>query len=153
MAFRMSRNETVAWTFCFFFMYEPICCCIYVANVNVVQEWSHAERLIALDTLVESCSPTQVRHIMQVIEPQFQRDFISFLPKEVFVHVKGITSFPQFFHQSCSSHEYRYRSYPCCSGGFVVYLHGHHNGQLLLSKLVSAGCLGFTAIPVSNFIV
>ena len=48
-----------------------------------VQEWSHAERLLALDELIELCEPTQVRHLMAVIEPQFQRDFISLLPKEV----------------------------------------------------------------------
>ena len=30
-----------------------------------------------------SCEPQQVRHMMQVIEPQFQRDFISLLPKEL----------------------------------------------------------------------
>ena len=47
------------------------------------QRWSHAERLMALDELMEKCEPTQVRHVMQVIEPQFQRDFISLLPKEV----------------------------------------------------------------------
>ena len=38
---------------------------------------------MALDELMEKCEPTQVRHVMQVIEPQFQRDFISLLPKEV----------------------------------------------------------------------
>ena len=38
---------------------------------------------MALDELVELCEPTQVRHVMAVIEPQFQRDFISLLPKEV----------------------------------------------------------------------
>ena len=38
---------------------------------------------MALDELITYCEPTQVRHLMQVIEPQFQRDFISLLPKEV----------------------------------------------------------------------
>ncbi len=47
------------------------------------QMWSHAERLLGLDELIEVCEPTQVRHLMAVIEPQFQRDFISLLPKEV----------------------------------------------------------------------
>ena len=37
---------------------------------------------MALDELITFCDPTQVRHMMQVIEPQFQRDFISLLPKE-----------------------------------------------------------------------
>ena len=38
---------------------------------------------MALDEVVSLCEPTQVRHVMSVIEPQFQRDFIYFLPKEV----------------------------------------------------------------------
>lgn len=38
---------------------------------------------MAVDELIQICEPTQVRHMMQVIEPQFQRDFISLLPKEV----------------------------------------------------------------------
>jgi len=50
-----------------------------------LQSWSHAERLLALDELIALCDATQVRHVMQVIEPQFQRDFISLLPKEVVV--------------------------------------------------------------------
>uniref|UniRef100_A0A0K2TGQ8 F-box domain-containing protein n=1 Tax=Lepeophtheirus salmonis TaxID=72036 RepID=A0A0K2TGQ8_LEPSM len=49
--------------------------------------WSHVERLHALDNLIETCDPTQVRHMMQVIEPQFQRDFISLLPKELALYV------------------------------------------------------------------
>uniref|UniRef100_T1PGV9 WD domain protein n=1 Tax=Musca domestica TaxID=7370 RepID=T1PGV9_MUSDO len=51
------------------------------------QRWSHAERLLAVDRLIEHCEPTQVRHIMKVIEPQFQRDFISLLPRELALQV------------------------------------------------------------------
>lgn len=51
------------------------------------QRWSNAERLLAIDQLIEKCEPTQVRHMMQVIEPQFQRDFISLLPKELALYV------------------------------------------------------------------
>jgi F-box/WD-40 domain protein 7 len=51
-------------------------CCVF-------QSWSGPEKLLALDELIDSCEPTQVKHMMQVIEPQFQRDFISLLPKEV----------------------------------------------------------------------
>ncbi|XP_053675524.1 F-box/WD repeat-containing protein 7 [Anopheles nili] len=47
------------------------------------QRWSNVERLRAVDRLIELCEPTQVRHMMKVIEPQFQRDFISLLPKEL----------------------------------------------------------------------
>jgi hypothetical protein len=51
--------------------------------VACFQRWSNAERLVAIDRLIDTCEPTQVRHMMQVIEPQFQRDFISLLPREV----------------------------------------------------------------------
>lgn len=51
------------------------------------QRWSHVERLVAVDRLIEHCEPTQVRHMMKVIEPQFQRDFISLLPKELALQV------------------------------------------------------------------
>ncbi|XP_043286644.1 F-box/WD repeat-containing protein 7 [Venturia canescens] len=51
------------------------------------QRWSNAERMLAIDELIERCEPTQVRHMMQVIEPQFQRDFISLLPKELALSV------------------------------------------------------------------
>lgn len=51
------------------------------------QRWSNAERLLAVDQLIEHCEPTQVRHMMKVIEPHFQRDFISLLPKELALHV------------------------------------------------------------------
>lgn len=42
--------------------------------------------MLAIDMLVDECEPTQVRHMLQLIEPQFQRDFISLLPKEVNIH-------------------------------------------------------------------
>ena len=35
--------------------------------------WTHAQRLLAIDQLINRCHPTQVRHMMAVIEPQFQR--------------------------------------------------------------------------------
>lgn len=47
------------------------------------QTWSGPERLLALDELIDRCETSQVKHMMQVMEPQFQRDFISLLPKEV----------------------------------------------------------------------
>ncbi|XP_062544296.1 F-box/WD repeat-containing protein 7 isoform X2 [Armigeres subalbatus] len=51
------------------------------------QRWTSIERLVALDMLIEHCEPAQVRHMMKVIEPQFQRDFISLLPKELALQV------------------------------------------------------------------
>uniref|UniRef100_A0A1A8AXA2 F-box and WD repeat domain containing 7, E3 ubiquitin protein ligase n=1 Tax=Nothobranchius furzeri TaxID=105023 RepID=A0A1A8AXA2_NOTFU len=51
------------------------------------QTWSGPERLLALDELIDRCETSQVKHMMQVIEPQFQRDFISLLPKELALYV------------------------------------------------------------------
>jgi len=52
--------------------------------------------MLALDELIGLCDATQVRHVMQVIEPQFQRDFISLLPKEVLIFsVKLLFMFQQ----------------------------------------------------------
>lgn len=56
----------------------------------VFQSWSGPEKLLALDELIDSCEPTQVKHMMQVIEPQFQRDFISLLPREVNITPKSL---------------------------------------------------------------
>ncbi|XP_077088525.1 F-box/WD repeat-containing protein 7 isoform X3 [Siphateles boraxobius] len=55
--------------------------------LRTFQSWSGPEKLLALDELIDSCEPTQVKHMMQVIEPQFQRDFISLLPRELALHV------------------------------------------------------------------
>ncbi|NP_001089186.1 F-box and WD repeat domain containing 7 L homeolog [Xenopus laevis] len=55
--------------------------------LKMFQSWSGPEKLLALDELIDICEPTQVKHMMQVIEPQFQRDFISLLPKELALYV------------------------------------------------------------------
>lgn len=55
--------------------------------LKTFQAWGNAERMMAVDELINLCDPTQVRHMMQVIEPQFQRDFISLLPKELALYV------------------------------------------------------------------
>jgi len=52
-----------------------------------LQDWNESERLIAIDQLIGECESSQVRHMMKVIEPQFQRDFISLLPKELALYV------------------------------------------------------------------
>lgn len=62
--------------------------------LSPLQHWSEAEKNLAIDELIEKCDPSQVRHIMSVIEPQFQRDFISLLPKEVREPVSVSTSLP-----------------------------------------------------------
>uniref|UniRef100_UPI0037E751B1 F-box/WD repeat-containing protein 7-like isoform X2 n=1 Tax=Semicossyphus pulcher TaxID=241346 RepID=UPI0037E751B1 len=55
--------------------------------LHTFQAWSGPERLLALDELIDRCETNQVKHMMQVIEPQFQRDFISLLPKELALYV------------------------------------------------------------------
>ncbi|XP_061921790.1 F-box/WD repeat-containing protein 7-like isoform X2 [Entelurus aequoreus] len=55
--------------------------------LHTFQAWSGPERLLALDELIDRCETGQVKHMMQVIEPQFQRDFISLLPKELALYV------------------------------------------------------------------
>ncbi|KAG7232691.1 hypothetical protein INR49_008211 [Caranx melampygus] len=55
--------------------------------LHTFQTWSGPERLLALDELIDRCETNQVKHMMQVIEPQFQRDFISLLPKELALYV------------------------------------------------------------------
>ncbi|CAL9694345.1 unnamed protein product [Knipowitschia caucasica] len=55
--------------------------------LRTFQTWSGPERLLALDELIDRCETTQVKHMMQLIEPQFQRDFISLLPKELALYV------------------------------------------------------------------
>uniref|UniRef100_A0ABM5FVG5 F-box/WD repeat-containing protein 7-like n=1 Tax=Pogona vitticeps TaxID=103695 RepID=A0ABM5FVG5_9SAUR len=71
--------------------------CRHVATMNpppelqdwlrIFQRWSGPEKLLALDELIDRCEPPQIKHMMQVIEPQFQRDFISLLPKELALYV------------------------------------------------------------------
>ncbi|XP_076039570.1 F-box/WD repeat-containing protein 7-like isoform X2 [Oratosquilla oratoria] len=51
------------------------------------ETWTPAQKLHALDSLIDICDQSQVRHIHQIILPQFQRDFISLLPKELALYV------------------------------------------------------------------
>ncbi|XP_077445827.1 F-box/WD repeat-containing protein 7-like [Stigmatopora argus] len=55
--------------------------------LGTFQAWSVPERLLALNQLIDRCETGQVKHVMQLIEPQFQRDFISLLPKELALYV------------------------------------------------------------------
>lgn len=51
------------------------------------QKWTELDRVMALNHIIDICEPSQVRHVMKVIEPQFQRDFISLLPRELALQV------------------------------------------------------------------
>ncbi|KAL1518386.1 hypothetical protein ABEB36_002017 [Hypothenemus hampei] len=69
--------------------------------------WSNAERLMALNELIARCEPTQVRHMMQVIEPQFQRDFISLLPKELALKVLSFLEPRDLLRAAQTCHSWR----------------------------------------------
>ncbi|XP_022084461.1 F-box/WD repeat-containing protein 7-like [Acanthaster planci] len=55
--------------------------------LKTFQNWNLPEQRLALDELINHCEPTLVRHVMSIIEPQFQRDFISLLPRELALYV------------------------------------------------------------------
>lgn len=49
--------------------------------------WQAEHKTAALDGLITLCDSAQLKHLMEQIRPQFQRDFISLLPKELALHV------------------------------------------------------------------
>lgn len=51
------------------------------------QLWNASEKIEVLERLIGVCHSSEVRHMMSVIEPYFQRDFISLLPEEVSLHI------------------------------------------------------------------
>nr|XP_049597616.1 F-box/WD repeat-containing protein 7 [Syngnathus scovelli] len=55
--------------------------------LHTLQAWSGPERLLVLDHLIDVCETGQLKHVMQLIQPHFQRDFISLLPKELALYV------------------------------------------------------------------
>ncbi|XP_037299778.1 F-box/WD repeat-containing protein 7 isoform X2 [Manduca sexta] len=57
--------------------------------LNKFQTWTNTEKFQAIDALISRCSASHVRHMMKSIEPLFQRDFISLLPKELALTVLG----------------------------------------------------------------
>lgn len=54
-----------------------------------------------------SCTASQVRHVMRVIEPQFQRDFISLLPRELALHVLGFLEPRDLLRAAQTCHAWR----------------------------------------------
>ncbi|VDO98350.1 unnamed protein product [Soboliphyme baturini] len=56
------------------------------------QAFSSSEKMRALSQLIERCSLSQIRHLQKTIEPYFQRDFISLLPKELALAVLSFLS-------------------------------------------------------------
>jgi len=49
--------------------------------------WNEKEKVIMLDSLINVSQASEVRHMLKVIEPHFQRDFISNLPREVSLQI------------------------------------------------------------------
>ncbi|XP_053685291.1 F-box/WD repeat-containing protein 7 [Sabethes cyaneus] len=72
------------------------------------QRWTPVERLVAVDRLIEHCEPTQVRYMMKVIEPQFQRDFISLLPKELALQVLSYLEPKDLLRAAQTCHSWRF---------------------------------------------
>ncbi|XP_022124466.1 F-box/WD repeat-containing protein 7 isoform X1 [Pieris rapae] len=60
--------------------------------LNRFQSWTNVEKIQAIDALIGRCTAGHVRHMMKAIEPLFQRDFISLLPKELALTVLGYLS-------------------------------------------------------------
>ncbi|XP_053623969.1 F-box/WD repeat-containing protein 7 isoform X2 [Plodia interpunctella] len=57
--------------------------------LNKFQSWTNNEKFQAIDALISRCASSHVRYMMKAIEPLFQRDFISLLPKELALTVLG----------------------------------------------------------------
>jgi F-box/WD-40 domain protein 7 len=49
--------------------------------------WSSEHKNKALDAIISVCDSVLLKHMLERIRPQFQRDFISLLPKELALHV------------------------------------------------------------------
>jgi len=62
----------------------PVALAHWLSEFN---NWNNEERTSAINSLVELCDMSLVRHLMAKIEPLFQRDFISLLPKELALYV------------------------------------------------------------------
>lgn len=55
--------------------------------LQTFHHWGLEEKKYVLEEIIDTCEPTLVRHMMGTIEPRFQRDFISLLPRELALYV------------------------------------------------------------------
>ncbi|XP_064406989.1 F-box/WD repeat-containing protein 7-like [Halichondria panicea] len=55
--------------------------------LSTFSSWTHEHRIAGLDAIIPLCDSVQLKCLMEQIQPQFQRDFISILPKELALHV------------------------------------------------------------------
>ncbi|CAG0912560.1 unnamed protein product [Notodromas monacha] len=60
--------------------------------VETFKKFSHRRRSEALDALISVCNHSQICALRESIEPHFQRDFVSLLPKELALHVLSFLS-------------------------------------------------------------
>lgn len=79
--------------------------------LNQFKQWSHVERLVAVDRLIEHCEPTQVRHMMKgtntfILKSKMQSKHFQFIYSLIII-IKN------FNHQS-SSLSFSVISYHCC---------------------------------------
>ncbi|KAF7488947.1 F-box/WD repeat-containing protein 7 [Sarcoptes scabiei] len=77
--------------------------------LRMFHNWNHHERIAALDLLVynEICDIQQMRHLLSIIEPQLQRDFISLLPKELSLYVLSFLDPPDLLRAAQTCHYWR----------------------------------------------
>ncbi|EDO42306.1 predicted protein [Nematostella vectensis] len=71
--------------------------------IQVFQQWDPEEKKYAIEEIIETCEPSLVRHMMGTIEPRFQRDFISLLPRELALYVLSFLEPSDLLHaaQTC----------------------------------------------------
>lgn len=55
--------------------------------LSIYQSWSDQDQKNAINQLIEMAHPNNVRYMREVIEPRFQRDFISLLPRTLALNV------------------------------------------------------------------
>ncbi|CAK9291622.1 unnamed protein product [Gordionus sp. m RMFG-2023] len=75
--------------------------------LSIFQNWDNAERSLALKEVIKLCHPSQIRHMMNIIEPLFQRDFISLLPKELALYVLSYLSADDLLRSAATCRKWR----------------------------------------------
>lgn len=75
--------------------------------VDTYVNWSGQQRLLALDQLLDASDSVQVRHVLQAIQPRFQRDFIALLPRELALHVLSYLAAGDLLRAACTCRAWR----------------------------------------------
>lgn len=75
--------------------------------LNDFQVLSSNEKNLALGAITKTCNITQLRALKEQIDPHFQRDFISQLPKEITMKVLNYLSAADLVQASATCHSWR----------------------------------------------